>query len=328
MKVKVKCKNCGYTFEVDLKLSPLGPLNPIQKRELGPKIKIDKASLDKILDIAKGASYDELEKMGLDIPIPEWEDALQRATVRRFLLDNLKVAKTKKRRMGEKFVTGTEPFRMGDSFKDISLPASEVASLGVEDIRLVPGVTLQKKVFGRTKGYDVEELKGTKLLVILDGSGSMLVGQEADMSGKVGKALMIAKELYDLSQKFGFEYDLVVFSDLAMRIPREDLKTFFKDISYRNNMRIWNGGTRLRRGLEKFTEAEYKDANVIILSDMELGDISETKDKIIEITKLTNSFKIVLIEHSDYDLKLREDATRQLFPPDVNLQVLAIPVRR
>jgi hypothetical protein len=61
---------------------------------------------------------------------------------------------------------------------------------------------------------------------------------------------------------------------------------------------------------------------------MELGDVAEAKDKIIEITKLTNSFKIVLIERSDYDLKLREEAARQLFPPDVNLQVLAIPVRR
>jgi len=73
----------------------------------------------------------------------------------------------------EKYVVSTAPWVMGDSFKDVDLPSSEIKSMGVKDLRMIPGLTLQKKVYGITRGRDREVMKGVVFLVILDGSGSM-----------------------------------------------------------------------------------------------------------------------------------------------------------
>jgi len=326
MKVRIKCKNCGYTWETDLQLSPLGSLKPGKKGPLS-RIKIDKGSLDKILDIAAGASRDDLEKLGLEIDIEEWEDAVERLALRKFLLENLRVCREKKQKTGEKYVVGTEPFVMGDSFKDVDIPSSEVKSLGVEDLRMIPGVTLQKKVYSITRGRDEEELKGIKCFVIIDGSGSMITGKGLTFSGgKIGKALLIGKEIYEITKKFGFDYQLALFSDAGVRVPKEKLREFWADASERANYRIWNGGTRLQRGLEQFTEQEYRDANLIVISDMDLGDFQETKDEILKISKLTNSFKIIIIETQDIDLVEREKQVREIFPPEAQLQIMVIPL--
>lgn len=323
MKVKIRCKKCGYQLEVELRLNPAGSLRPDAKHPVS-RIRLDKDSLDKLLDIAGGASCDELRKLGLGIDPTEWETAQERAAVRKFLLEHLKVTKKKKKLRGEKYVVATEPWQMGDSFKDIDLPSSEAKSLGVEDLRLIPGVTLQKKVYGITEGRDIEELKGVKFLVILDTSGSMI--STYPMHGtKIEKALLIGKELYDLCKKYSFEYYLVLFSDRAERVT--DVKAFWSDSSERAKYKVWNGGTRLLTGLEMFTPEEYTDSNVVIISDMEIADIRDTKDKIIELAKLTNSFKIVIVEEHSVDLQERERQTRSLFPPDIPLQVMIIPVK-
>jgi hypothetical protein len=326
MKVKIRCKKCGYTEEAELRLNPLGSMKP-GSESMGKGIKLDKDSLDKILATCKGASLDDLAQIGIQVDIDEWESAQERLSLRRFLLDNLKLAKEKRLQRGEKYAVATETWKAGDSFRDIDLSSSEVKSMGVDDLRMIPGLTMQKKVYGTTKGRDTEELKGIKFLVIIDGSGSMFSTDDKSGSrGKVGKALLIGREIYAFTKKLGFEYNLALFSDRGIRVPNKQLKAFWTDASERASYGIWSGGTSLSRGLKEFSDDEYKDANVIIVSDMDLGDVGESKNHIIQLTKLTNSFKIILIEDDGTDLEEREKSTRDLFPSEINLKVMVFPI--
>lgn len=326
MKVRLKCKKCGYTFEVNLRVNPLGSMKPGCKNP-GAGIKIDKDSLDKILDIAKGASREELEKIGIYIDPGEWEDAQERLALRKFILENLKISREKRQQRGEKYVVATEPWVMGDSFRDVDLASSEVKSMGVDDLRMVPGVTMQKKVYGVTKGQDTEELKGIKFLVIIDGSGSMITSGTTINGGKIGKALLIGKEIWEITKRLGFDYLLALFSDRGIRVDKKRLKEFWTDTSERVGYGIWNGGTRLREGLNQFTEAEYKDANVVVISDMDISDFSETKDRIIELTKQTNTFKIILIEEVATGIEERQKKVEDMFPAGTNLKIMYIAVK-
>ena len=326
MRVRLKCRKCGYTFETNLRLSPLGSLKPTCKNPAGG-IKIDKDSLDKILEAAKGASREELEKIGILIEPAEWEDAQERLALRKFILENLKISKEKKQQRGEKYVVSTQPWTMGDSFRDVDLASSEVKSFGVDDLRLIPGVTMQKKVYAITKGRDTEELKGIKFLVIIDGSGSMISsGRNTIDGGKIGKALLIGKEIYELCKKLAFEYMLVLFSDKGVRVDQKRHKEFWAEATERANYGIWNGGTNLSSGLDQYSEEEYKDANVIVISDMDIADFYNTREKITKLAKLTNTFKIILVEQISENIEEREQKTRDLFPVDINLKIMVIPV--
>ena len=323
LKVRIRCNHCGFEIESEVQVSPLGSLKPDDQSK-GAKIKIDKDTLDKILEVAQGASREELQKIGLDIDPAEWESAQERRALRKFLKENIKVSKEKRKQKGEKYVVATEPWRMGDSFKDVDLPSSEVKSFGIEDLRLIPGVTLQKKVYGITKGREQELLKGIKFLVILDGSGSMISQRNLSI-GKIAKALLIGKEIYEFCKKLGFDYHLVLFSDHAVRVPDKKLRAFWKDPQERASYPIWNGGTKLSEALKEFSDSEYKDANVVIISDMDIADLQETKDKITKIAQLTNSFKIILIEQEINLSPSRVQSARELFPPEY-VKIMTIPV--
>lgn len=327
MKVRLKCKECGYEFETNLRVNPLGSMKPGCKNP-GAGIKIDKDSLDKILEQAKGASREELEKLGIYIEPGEWENAQERLALRKFLLENLKINKEKHQQRGEKYVVATEPWSAGDSFRDVDLTSSEVKSMGVDDLRMIPGVTMQKKVYGITKGRDTEELKGVRFLVIIDGSGSMIAGGgNSIVGGKIGKALLIGKEIYEITKRLGFEYVLVLFSDRGVRVDKKRMKEFWADASERVGYGIWNGGTRLTTGLDEFTEKEYKDANVVVISDMDIADFGDCKDRITQLAKLTNTFKIILVEEGEIDIEERQAKTRDLFPADINLKIMIVPVK-
>ena len=225
---------------------------------------------------------------------------------------------------GYVFLTGNS---MGDSFRDVDLSSSEIKSMGVDELRMIPGVTMQKKVFGVTKGRDVEELKGIKFLVIIDGSGSMIGEERNLMTSKIGKALLIGKEIHDLTRKLGFDYNLVLFSDRAERVDKKRLKEFWTEVTERARYPIWNGGTRLWTALEEYKDEEYKDANLIIVSDLDISDFTESQEKIIAISKLTNSFKIIIVEAMDVDLEERKEKIKSLFPSDVNLKIMVVGVK-
>lgn len=327
MKVRLKCKKCAYEFETTLHVNPLGSMKPSSKNPASG-IKIDKDSLDKILEAAKGASREELERLGLLIEPAEWEDAQQRLALRRFLLENLKISKERRQQRGEKYVVATEPWSMGDSFRDVDLASSEVKSMGVDDLRMIPGVTMQKKVYGITKGRETEELKGIKFLVIIDGSGSMITGERATYNGgKIGKALLIGKEIYEITKRLGFDYALALFSDRGVRVDKKRLKEFWAEAAERAGYGIWHGGTRLATGFDQFTEAEYKDANVIVISDTDISDFSDSKERISHLAKLTNTFKIILVEDVAVDIEERQKKIREIFPTDINLKILVIGVK-
>lgn len=204
---------------------------------------------------------------------------------------------------------------------------SEVKSAGIDDLRLLPELTLQKKIYGITRGEDIEEIKGIKFIVILDGSGSMMTGASFGR-GKIAKALLIGKEIYEFTRKLGYEYLLGLFSDKAVRVNKDRLRDFWSDSSVRASYNIWSGGTQLALGLALFTEEEYKDANVVIISDMDLSDFQEVKKKIQELTKLTNTFKIILIEQQSLpSLSTRQEQVEELFPEAVNLKIMYVPIK-
>ena len=293
-------------------------------------IKIDKDSLDKILGVAKGASREELEKLGILVEPGEWDDAQERLALRKFILENLKISRERKQQRGEKYVVATEPWTMGDSFRDVDLTSSEVKSMGVDDLRMVPGVTMQKKVYGITKGRDTEELKGIRFLVIIDGSGSMIsssAGKGYADGGKIGKALLIGKEIYEITKRLAFEYLLALFSDKGIKVDKKKLGEFWADSNERASYGIWNGGTRLVSGLEQFTEEEYKDSNVVVISDMDISDFADSRDIIIKLSKLTNSFKIIVIEDISVDIEERQKKVREMFPIDINLKIMYVGVK-
>jgi len=321
LRIRIKCKKCKFELELDLYPGASKAFNPRQGKG---KFKLDKSSLDRLLGKVQGATKDELEKLGLEIDIDEWEDAVRRMELRNFLKENLRISKELVETRGEKYVITTRPWRPGDPFKDVSLPASEIKSFGIEDLRLIPGVTLQTKEYGVMKGRSEERLKGVKFVVILDTSGSMISSQYNFVGGpKIEMALKIAKEIYEFCKQLNYEYSLALFSDRAFRVRKDRLKLFFTDKYERASYRVWNGGTRLELGLSQFQNNEYKDANVVIVSDMDIADLRETRAKIKEISQLTNSFKIILVElKSNFSGKRLKEA-KSLF---VDSQVKILPV--
>ena len=314
---------------IDVQKSPIGSLKPGSNAKGGGiKIKWTKDQLDKIADAAAslGASRDELRQLGIKVPIPDWKDALERRKLRKFLKEHLKVCREKRRSMGEKFQTGTEPWQMGDSFKEVDLTSSEVKSLGVEDLRLIPGVTLQKKTYEKTKGQDREILKGIKFFNIIDVCGSMFTGQHVGGIDKVHKALMMSEETWKICKKLGYDYNLSIFSDCATRIPKKKIKKFFADQNERAQYAGWNGGTTLAKALNLYSLKELKDGNLVIFSDMDIADLEQTKESLLKIGNVTKSFKVVVIEYARQLNKERIKQVRELFP-DKKVEILQIVVK-
>lgn len=330
MKIKIKCCRCSWEAVVDVQSSPLGSLKPDDKAKGAPGIKIKwtKEQLDKIMDKAGGlgASRDELAQLGVIIPIPEWDDAMERRKLRKFIQEHLKVCKDKKRSAGERSQVSTAPWQMGDSFKDVDLASSEVKSMGVEDLRLVPGVTLQKRVYETTKGQDREILKGIKFFNIIDVSGSMFGTNNRGQIDKVHKALMMAEETWKICKKLGYDYNLALFSDKAVRIPKKTLKQFFNDENERSKYGIWNGGTVLSSALELYDLTELKDGNLVIMSDMDIADLAQTKEKLEAIGNVTNSFKVVIIEYHSSMSESRREQTQELFP-NKKVEILEMTIK-
>ena len=327
MKIKIRCKKCGWEAKVEVQISPLGTLQPDDKVK-GGGLKVDwtQDQIDKILEAAGsglGASKEDLESLGIRIPIPEWKDAIERKKLRDFVKKHLRVSKDLKRTGGEKSQVSTAPWQMGDSFKDVDLTTSEVKSMGVEDLRLIPGVTLQKRVYETSKGQDREVLKGIKFFNIIDVSGSMFGSRGIGKLNKIDKALMMSEESYKLCKKLGYNYNLAIFSSSARRIPQKRIKRFFESESERASYPGWNGGTTLSSALNLYKLEELKDANLVIMSDMDISDIDYTKKKLKEIGTVTNSFKVVLIEDHTILNDPRVEHTKLLFP-DKKVEILPI----
>ncbi len=330
MKIKIKCTKCDWEAEVEVKVSPIGSLKPGKKVKgsgKGIKIKFPKEQLDKMMEKvgSLGASRDDLSKMGIHIPLPEWNDARERKRIRDFVKKNLRVSKELRKAEGERSQVSTAPWQMGDSFRDIDLASSEVKAMGVEDLRLVPGVTLQKRVFETTKGKDRDVLKGYKFFTIVDVSGSMFDHSRGGKIDKVTKALLLAEETWKICKKCGFQFNLALFSDKANRVPRKRIKAFFKDENERATYSCWNGGTILSKALDLYRLDELKDGNLVIMSDMDIADIEIVEKKMKQIASVTNSFKVVLIEYKIKDLIKRIKQTQDLFP-NKKVEILRIEI--
>jgi len=316
---------------VNINSSPIGALRPNCKAK-GIKIKWGKDELDKILNKIGnlGASRGDLAQIGIRIPIPDWNAAEERARLRRFLREHLRVSRERRQSQGEKFQISTAPWQMGDSFNDVDLASSEAKSMGVDDLRMIPGITLQKRVYDKTRGHDREVLRGIKFINIIDVSGSMFSGSYSSGSSsgsidKIHKALMMAEYTYSLCKKLGYNYYLALFSDRTARIPQKEIKSFFKDESERSKYGVWRGGTVLSSALKAYKAHELKDANLVIMSDMDLGDLEDTRKQLKRIGELTNSFKIVLIEYGSSLNKDRIDRTMNLFPnKEVRIEVMKV----
>lgn len=332
LKIKIKCTKCNWEAVVEVSRSPLGSLKPgkaIKGTGKGLKVKWTKEQLDKVMDAAGGlgASRDELGQVGIRVPIPQWVDALERRRLRQFVRKHLKVSKDLRNAQGERSQVSTAPWQMGDSFKDVDLASSEIAAYGVPDLRLIPGVTLQKRVFETTKGGDREILRGIKFFNIIDVSGSMFGGSSQSQGNidKVHKALMMAEETSKICKKLGYDYNLSIFSGIATRIPKRKIKRFFKSETERATYPGWNGGTTLSSALGLYDLKELKDGNLVIMSDMDISDSEESKKKLKEIGNVTSSFKVVIIEYRSQLRKERLIRTRELFP-DKKVQILRIAI--
>ena len=319
LKIKIRCKSCGWEAEVDVNPSPLGALRPGKGLQgAGKTIKIDwnKDQVDKILEATggHGAGREDLRQLGIRIPIPQWNEGIERRKLRQFLKKNLKICKDLRTSQGERSRVSTAPWVMGDSFRDIDLASSEVKSMGIDDMRLIPGLTLQKRVFEHSKGSDREVLKGVKFFNIIDTSGSMFGGYGTEIIEKIHKALMMAEETYKICKKLGYDFNLAIFSGSAARIKKKRIPLFFKDENERGRYEPWGGGTNLASALKVFSLEELKDGNVVIMSDMNIADTDETVAMLKKIGQVTNSFKVVIIEHiSDFG-STKTDEIQKLFP--------------
>lgn len=315
-KVKVRCRKCGFEHEINIDPTGTGAMMPSSKAH-GIQIKWNKTQIDKIHDASQGASRNDLGKIGIDISKEDFVEASQRARIRRFIRENVVVAKELRRSAGERIKVSTDVWQMGDSLLNINIPSSELASLGIEGLRMIPTLTLRKNVFETTKGTDVEKLKGVKYFAFLDVSGSMSGMPER-------KALAMLKEIHETCKNLSFEFHLCLFSTRGKRIPKKEIDKFFKDSRYRQSQGYLGGGTVFTSGLKLFSIQEYKDANICMVSDCDLGDIEETREKLLEIANVTNSFKIIIIREShrinDAEIKSLQ---KQWFPNE-EVKILGI----
>jgi len=275
----------------------------------GLKLKYSKEDLDKIMDAAHGASLGDLQQLGIEIDKDEFLDAEERMRIREFIRKNLRISKELRKIGGEMIRLGTDDWKMGDKFSDIDLPASEVASMGDDDLRLIPGVTMKKTTYMEAPGHEREVLRGVKFVTLLDVSGSMFDAGQV----KERKALALCEETWRICKRLDFDYFLTVFSDTAKVVPRDHQDSFFEDAKYRAGY-MFAGGTILSCGLKVFSEDIYKDSNVLIISDMDLGDISSTVDRLNQLAQLTNSFRIILVELKDRSLPEQEQRVKTWFP--------------
>lgn len=319
LKIKIRCTKCPWEAIVEVQVSPIGAMKPDDQMKgagKGIKIKWTKDQLDKIMDKigGLGASREELSQIGLLVPIPEWKDAFERRRLREFVKKHLKVSKELKRTAGERSQVSTAPWQMGDSFKDVDLASSEVKAMGVEDLRMIPGVTMQKRVYETTKGQDKEILRGIKFFNIIDVSGSMFGATALGKVDKVHKALLMAEETWKICKALGYEYNLAMFSETATRIPKKKIKEFFKNEEERVKYPGWNGGTTLSAALNLYDLKELKDGNLVIMSDMDIADFEDTLARLKEIGNVTSSFKVVVIEYASALSENRIKKTQELFP--------------
>lgn len=315
MRIKIKCKKCGFETTVDVQPASGACMKP-DKKAKGLKVDWSKDDLDKIMESSRGASLDDLGKIGIKIPPDEYLDATERQKLRRFIRNNLRICKELRRKEGEKAKLGTDPWNYGDPMGEINFPSSEVASLGIDDLRMLPGVTLKKDTYVTTKGADIEKVKGVKFITFLDVSGSMFDG--SSVHSKMKKAITLCKETYEMCKKLHFDYYLALFTDSGTRVPQDEIENFFKDQS---NYRM-GGGTSLTEGMNLFTMQEYKDANCMFISDMELGDVSETIQKIKEISQVTNSYRIILVKPGNYPVNEHELKEIKSWFPNEKVDVL------
>jgi hypothetical protein len=290
-KIKVRCKKCGHTMDVKVNPYGSGALRP-SKQAHGIKIKWSKEDIDKITEASKGADRNDLGDIGIDLSKEDFVEAMQRAKIRRFIKEHVVISKDKFMAEGELFRVSTDVWQMGDSLLDINLPATELASLGIDDLRMIPTVTLKKNVYVTTKGTDYEKLKGVKYFGFLDVSGSMSGQPER-------KALAMLKEVWECSKKLDFDFHLCLFSTRAKRISKDEIKRFFDDTSFRQSCGNLGGGTCLSEGFKQFDDAEYKDANIVVISDCDIGDVAETKEEMLKIAQSTNSFKVIIIREAE-----------------------------
>lgn len=315
-KVKIRCKKCGHEMDVEIDPYGGGALRPNEKAH-GVKVKWSKDEIDKIAEASRGAGREDLGNIGIDLTEKDWVEAQQRQRVRRFIREHVVVAKELRRRGGEKVKISTDIWQVGDSMLDVNIPSTELASLGIEDLRMIPTLTLRKNIYIRAKGQDVEQLKGVKYFAFLDVSGSMSGAPER-------KALTMLEEVYEACEKLDFEFHLCLFSSRGKRISEKEIKKFFESATYRNNSSGLGGGTVFTSGLNLFSIEEYKDANICMISDCDLGDIEETKEKMLEIAQHTNSFKIIIIRES---YRINDDEIKSLqeqWFPNEEVKILGI----
>ena len=325
VKIKIKCKKCGWTADVDVQPSPLAGLKPNDKAK-GIKVDWSKDELDKIMDVARGASINDLEQLGIKVKKEDFLLAEERAKIRKFLKEHLRVSKERRKSQGERFQVSSELWRPGDPWNDVDLPTSEQKSMGVDELRLIPGLTLQKREYSKTKGEERDILKGIKFINIIDVSGSMFDRDSGIGRGKIGKALILAEETWKICKKLGFDYNLAIFSDHAHRINSSRITEFFRSETERSKYPGWSGGTSLSAALKLYKMHELKDANLVIISDMDLGDIDQTKSKLQEIGQVTNSFKVILVRHEN-EFSEEEINNLKSWFPNGEVQVLSMPVR-
>ena len=315
-KIRARCKKCGHEIEVKVNPYGSGALKP-SKQCHGIKIKWSKEDADKIMEAGKGASREDFGEIGIDLTKEDFVEAQQRARIRRFIKEHVVVSKDKYMKEGELFRVSTDVWQMGDSLLDINIPASELASLGIDDLRMIPTVTLKKNVYVTTKGSDYEKLKGVKYFAFLDVSGSMSGLPER-------KALAMLKEVWECSKKLDFDFHLCLFSSRAKRIPQTEIKKFFDESTYRQSQSNLGGGTVLSEGLKQFDELEYKDANIVVISDCDIADTDETKTEMIKIACNTNSFKIIIIRESSQINDEEINRLQEQWFPNKEVKVLGV----
>ena len=316
VQVRIRCRHCGFETNIDIFPSPM--IGKPGKDAKGLKLKYSREDYERIMENAHGASMEDLAEIGIEISKEEFLDAEERIKVKEFLRKNLKISKDMRRASGEMIKLGTDNWKMGDKFSDIDLPASEVASMGDEDLRLIPGVTMKKSTYMEAPGHEKEVLRGVKFVTLLDTSGSMFDNQGV----KIKKALTLCEESWRICRKLDFDYFLASFSDGSKIVPRDKQEDFFTNLKYRAQF-MFSGGTQLNSGLTVFTDDIYKDCNLMIISDMDISDIASTVHRLQEIAKITNSFRIILISPDraeDHQKRIKS------WFPDENVDIIIFQV--